>query len=289
MMKVASPSKTARPLLLPSMAMEVNTSLPTPTPSPMSRPQTPGIPICTPSNAASTQWRTVTCPRPPSKSYFKEDDASSSGLVTPANLWPSPNGTPLGTPTTAAIGFGFSAADIARVSQDISAASISSPILQTAQLSPGLGRPALMRAYSDSAAFSQVFRSAPLQTITDDSPGGKNAGWAGNASLDFSFEAAMAAEDMTTPSPGKPPIDLFQVTSPEEKAVPRLLRRANNVGGEGYHQIDKTIIPNKLVRAKTVGADGQDHGLNQMVGMSSEVPRDGQAFWLSRPQWGEEQ
>jgi len=282
MMKVASPVKTSRPLMLPSMSLEVNTSLPTPTPSPMSRPQTPGIPICTPSNAASTQWRTVTCPRPPSKNYFKEDDGSSGGLVTPANLWPSPNGTPLGTPTTAAIGFGFSAADI-------TAASITSPIMQSAQLSPGLARPSLMRAYSDSA-FSQVFRSSRLQTISDNSPG-KNAGWSGNASLDFSFEAALAAEDMTTPSPGKAPVDLFQVTSPEEKAVPRLLRRANNVGGEGYHQIDKTIgvTPNKLVRAKTVGADGQDHGLNQMVGMNSDVTRDGQAFWLTRPVWAEEQ
>lgn len=103
--------------------------------------------------------------------------------------------------------------------------------------------------------------------------------------MDFSFEAALGAEDMTTPSPGKPPVDLFQVTSPEEKAVPRLLRRANNVGAEGYHQIDKTMVPGKLVRAKTVAGDGQDYGLNQMGNTSSEVARDGQAFWLTRPTW----
>jgi hypothetical protein len=229
--------------------------------------------MCTPSNAASTQWRTVTCPRPPSKNYFKEDDGSSSGgLVTPANLWPSPNGTPLGTPTTAAIGFGFSAADI-------SAAASTSPILKSAQLSPGLGRPALMRAYSDSA-FSQVFRSARLQTISDNSPNNSNQEWAGNASLDFSFEAA---EEMATPSPGKPPVDLFQVTSPEEKPVHRL-QRANAIGGEGYHQIKKNDTPNKLVRAKTVGADGQDDRPGQISHVVAPA-RDGQAFLLYRPEW----
>mmetsp|Transcript_39517 Transcript_39517/g.62754 ORF Transcript_39517/g.62754 Transcript_39517/m.62754 type:complete len:214 (-) Transcript_39517:105-746(-) len=78
-------------------------SLPDPMPSPMSRP------LVTPSNAASTQWRTETCPLAPRKSSnaLKQSDqtpSSVSGLKTPANLWPSPSTTPIGT---SAFGFTF--------------------------------------------------------------------------------------------------------------------------------------------------------------------------------------
>mmetsp|Transcript_17384 Transcript_17384/g.32736 ORF Transcript_17384/g.32736 Transcript_17384/m.32736 type:complete len:245 (-) Transcript_17384:211-945(-) len=83
----------------------VNTTGPSPMPSPMSRP------LFTPSNAATTHWRTVVCPHPPVKTLKRrpasltalgaaeDTPPSSGGLMTPANLWPTPRGTPAGTPT----------------------------------------------------------------------------------------------------------------------------------------------------------------------------------------------
>lgn len=122
---MSSPRKMKQAtIMLPKKAIEGNSTLPTPTPSPMSRP------LCTPSNAATTHWRTVVCPHAPDKyprGFFRKNDdvpsdfsETSSGdpktpanLVPPANLWPSPAGTPTAaaTPSARTFGFGFGIAD----------------------------------------------------------------------------------------------------------------------------------------------------------------------------------
>lgn len=55
---------------------------------------TPRSAVCTPHNAKSTQWRTLVCPHPPVKMH----PSSAGGLTSPANNWPTPAATPVGTP-----------------------------------------------------------------------------------------------------------------------------------------------------------------------------------------------
>eukprot|EP00442_Polarella_glacialis_P055598 CAMPEP_0115116370 /NCGR_PEP_ID=MMETSP0227-20121206/43243_1 /TAXON_ID=89957 /ORGANISM="Polarella glacialis, Strain CCMP 1383" /LENGTH=329 /DNA_ID=CAMNT_0002517211 /DNA_START=56 /DNA_END=1045 /DNA_ORIENTATION=+ len=59
-----------------------------------------GSGVCTPSNVASTYWRTTVCPDPPQKrSVLYPHSAESSpmsidGVRTPVNRWPTPSPTP---------------------------------------------------------------------------------------------------------------------------------------------------------------------------------------------------
>lgn len=184
-LQIPSPKKTKQ-LWLPARALEVNTgSFPTATPSPMSRP------VITPQNAASTHWRTVVCPKPPMKHCFRrpsidvmaDDSSSSGGLCTPANLWPTPHGTPMGTPTAAAtpknISLGFGELTQQCLTQPPSA---------------------FARAVAD-AQVQQNQWAARLQTISDTSPSrrGKAFGYpSGGGDMDVSMEVT---EDMVTPSP----------------------------------------------------------------------------------------
>jgi len=81
--------------------------------SPAAGPPMPMLPAgntCTPSNAASTYWRTATCPDAPARpqrggmlSFATNSDSTPrsglstpSNLVCPANLWPSNCPTPVG-------------------------------------------------------------------------------------------------------------------------------------------------------------------------------------------------
>eukprot|EP00450_Noctiluca_scintillans_P012993 CAMPEP_0194506604 /NCGR_PEP_ID=MMETSP0253-20130528/35074_1 /TAXON_ID=2966 /ORGANISM="Noctiluca scintillans" /LENGTH=219 /DNA_ID=CAMNT_0039349361 /DNA_START=1 /DNA_END=660 /DNA_ORIENTATION=+ len=58
--------------------------------------------MCTPQNVASTAWRTTVCPQPPQKPRrvahptSQSPTSSSSGPRTPATMWPTPHGTPMG-------------------------------------------------------------------------------------------------------------------------------------------------------------------------------------------------
>jgi len=88
---------------VPPLASPSASSMALPARMPAYSPTALGHPIVTPVNAASTQWRTVTCPNPPQKRGFGRTrtlsaDATpgSSGLRTPANLWPTPEGATLG-------------------------------------------------------------------------------------------------------------------------------------------------------------------------------------------------
>lgn len=190
-MQIPSPKKTKQvSIMLPPRALEAN-QLTSMAPSPMSRP------TVTPQNAASTQWRTVVCPHPPMKHCFRrpstidtmDTDSSSGGLCTPANLWPTPNGTPMGTPTATAtpkiLGFG-------------------ELTLAPKQLPPQ-SPSAFTRAITMAEAQNLQWATR-LQTITDISPKKKMtaAGYPvaarGACDMDVSMEAT---EDMETPSPDK--------------------------------------------------------------------------------------
>jgi len=88
-------------LMLPAGALQGDQVAEPPAPSPNSRPP------CTPAKAASTQWRRQACPYPPTRKAARKMTSSNSalstpmavagpaGLLTPANLWPSPGGTPV--------------------------------------------------------------------------------------------------------------------------------------------------------------------------------------------------
>jgi len=99
---MATSGDTAQPkLMLPARALQDNRMAEPLAPSRDSQPP------CTPAEAASTQWRRRVCPYPPSRKAARKMTSSSSvsstpmamvapaGLLTPANLWPSPGGTPV--------------------------------------------------------------------------------------------------------------------------------------------------------------------------------------------------
>lgn len=198
-MTIPSPKKLKQgALMLPRLALDSNISmLATPTPSPMA--------IATPQNVATTHWRTVVCPHPPMKHHFyrkqnnemSDDSSSNGGLVTPANLWPSPCGTPMGTPTaaTSAFGFGYGTPTVAPANvgfggfQDMPMAS---PV--------GSQGPALFRSTSPFNA------QARMQTLSEGSP---IRGDAGMTAMDTSMEVG---EDMITPSPDKRAVQRMAVS-----------------------------------------------------------------------------
>mmetsp|Transcript_5298 Transcript_5298/g.14990 ORF Transcript_5298/g.14990 Transcript_5298/m.14990 type:complete len:245 (-) Transcript_5298:193-927(-) len=59
-------------------------------------------PLCTPTSAVSTQWRTMVCPHAPVKRVSRQpfpasadSTPGSDGLRTPVNVWPAYAGTPM--------------------------------------------------------------------------------------------------------------------------------------------------------------------------------------------------
>lgn len=248
-MAVASPTKpvakaaTMLPMAAvaqPMLTLEGNgAGLPTPTPSPMSRP------MCTPSNAATTAWRTTVCPHPPTKHGFYRGSSTSwdagdetpgstpMGLLPPSTLWPTPTSTPMGSPKACStpLGFGFpatlgtpsgataSAGFGAFLGEQPSSPS-KSPQLQVATPSPVV----LCRTRSDPSALQ---RGTRLQTISDSSPTLKDDSFSVFADsgypMDRSMEAA-SSEEFATPSPDKLRRDQRMATSASPPRGVRLAR-----------------------------------------------------------------
>lgn len=152
-------------IMLPTAALEVNTAaVPSAAPSPMSRP------TCTPTNVATTHWRTVVCPHPPVKhtrhlvrtTSSDLEDVSSGGLTTPSNLWPTPtNATPRASPMAISpfgapgASFGFGDLSMPRASPQL--------FRREPLLSPNA-------AGRESNPQPSPTAFARLQTITDNSP-----------------------------------------------------------------------------------------------------------------------
>mmetsp|Transcript_14886 Transcript_14886/g.33919 ORF Transcript_14886/g.33919 Transcript_14886/m.33919 type:complete len:210 (+) Transcript_14886:138-767(+) len=74
---------------------------------------TPNAALCTPANVARTTWRSTVCPHPPAKRVVHRTlsgnvitpSSTPCSLPTPANLWPSPCGTPVSYPSTNSLMF----------------------------------------------------------------------------------------------------------------------------------------------------------------------------------------
>jgi len=106
-----------------------NVPMGSPTSGPM--PTLPAGSTCTPSNAASTYWRTATCPNAPSRlprriltiatnsdstPRSRSEMSTPTSLVCPANLWPSNCATPVNaSPWPQALGTGPMPGDLFRM------------------------------------------------------------------------------------------------------------------------------------------------------------------------------
>lgn len=105
---VLSPQKQVAPkprlqLQRPTLPDQLFTSSNVGTPCAMSVVTPTALTMCTPINAASTQWRTMICPHAPVKRAspsihvnVESTPTSSDGLCTPVNYWPSCTSTPVG-------------------------------------------------------------------------------------------------------------------------------------------------------------------------------------------------
>jgi len=171
----------------------------------------PTASVCTPMNVASTAWRTKVCPLAPCRLRRAASDAgtpvssgSSTGLVTPANLWPTPSGG--STPASATYAPQNPQPEV--LLRSVSGSSSGSwQISPTAGSFPGAA-PALVRSASTPSAAptrsaNGMFLSpAPLNTIAD---------------------VSMNSDDLMTPSPVKvnpdmpEPASISPITPPKKQ------------------------------------------------------------------------